>query len=266
MGYIYKIFTSCSNKVYIGQTRQSIEDRYKEHLKNRSASVPYHLYNAMRKYGIETFRIEQIEECDNDVLSEREQYWIQYYDSFNNGYNMTLGGEGNFLYDYREISNKYLELKNEQETAKYFGCSVNTVKKACNYFGISVLKKVQQSGYWDSGQGKARKEKMSQKWKRDNPNKNGLTQNHKDKISQAKKGKYQGINSPNYDKKVSPETREKMIKNSKVAKPVIYIETGKIYSSALQAAKDVGLKSSAGISKCCLEERQTAGKYHWKIN
>ena len=48
----------------------------------------------MRKYGIENFTFEIIEECSQEQLNEREIYWISYYDSFNKekGYNMTPGG------------------------------------------------------------------------------------------------------------------------------------------------------------------------------
>lgn len=46
----------------------------------------------MNKYGISNFTFEIIEECDKQSLNEREIYWIEYYDSFHNGYNMTIGG------------------------------------------------------------------------------------------------------------------------------------------------------------------------------
>jgi hypothetical protein len=50
----------------------------------------------MRKYGIDNFNIEVIEECPEEDLILREAYWISYYDSYKNGYNMTEGkGEGN---------------------------------------------------------------------------------------------------------------------------------------------------------------------------
>lgn len=46
----------------------------------------------MNKYGSEHFHIKLIEETNNP--EERERYWIQYYDSYHNGYNATLGGDG----------------------------------------------------------------------------------------------------------------------------------------------------------------------------
>ena len=44
----------------------------------------------MRKYGLENFTFEVLEECDAAALNERELYWIRKYDSYNNGYNATL--------------------------------------------------------------------------------------------------------------------------------------------------------------------------------
>ena len=63
----------------------------------------YPLYRAMRKYGVEHFKHEVVEECDDTLLDEREKYWISYFDSYNNGYNQTLGGQGVPTNDYKEV-------------------------------------------------------------------------------------------------------------------------------------------------------------------
>jgi hypothetical protein len=55
----------------------------------------------MRKYGIEHFYIELIEETNNP--EEREIYWIEYYKAYKNGYNATRGGDGKYLYDHNAI-------------------------------------------------------------------------------------------------------------------------------------------------------------------
>ena len=76
MAYIYKITNLINNKIYIGKTNRTIEERFKEHCneykKERSEKRP--LYNAMNKYGIENFKIEQIEECSLEESSDRESY------------------------------------------------------------------------------------------------------------------------------------------------------------------------------------------------
>ena len=62
------------------------------------------MYHDMLEYGVENFVVTCVEIVDDaTLLSEREQYWREYYDTFNNGYNATLGGDGSFLYDYDEI-------------------------------------------------------------------------------------------------------------------------------------------------------------------
>jgi group I intron endonuclease len=53
-----------------------------------------HFYNSIKKYGVESFILETLEECGEGVLSEREIYYINHFDTFKNGYNMTLGGDG----------------------------------------------------------------------------------------------------------------------------------------------------------------------------
>ena len=47
------------------------------------------IYQAFNQYGIDNFTFEVIEECEIKKLNEREQYWINYYDCYNNGYNMS---------------------------------------------------------------------------------------------------------------------------------------------------------------------------------
>ena len=47
----------------------------------------------MRKYGIDNFSFEVLEECEQKDLNRLEEYYIQHYDTFYNGYNLTLGGD-----------------------------------------------------------------------------------------------------------------------------------------------------------------------------
>ena len=92
-GFIYIIRNTVNNKVYIGQTKTSVEQRWKEHLRH----APYGdqiINRAMNKYGVDKFYIETLEICDVSVLDEREIYYIDLYDATNKtkGYNVSIGG------------------------------------------------------------------------------------------------------------------------------------------------------------------------------
>lgn len=100
---IYKITNLTNNKSYIGKS-SNIEERFKYHKYNyQSFGKDWNktLYKAFRKYGLNNFSFDIIEEMTKDEYDKfsnnREQYWIQYYDSFENGYNETKGGEGGFI-------------------------------------------------------------------------------------------------------------------------------------------------------------------------
>lgn len=88
---IYKITKISNGKSYIGQSN-NIERRFKEHQqKGASSRIPLDI--AIQKYGVHAFTYEILEECPLDKLNEREKYWINYYDTINNGYNCLPGGE-----------------------------------------------------------------------------------------------------------------------------------------------------------------------------
>jgi hypothetical protein len=83
-----------SGKSYIGKTSKSINERFKEHILD-SVNSERHFHRAIRKYGFEDFTSKILEDnIPNDQIDNREIYWIEYYDTFNNGYNMTKGGDG----------------------------------------------------------------------------------------------------------------------------------------------------------------------------
>lgn len=86
----------------------------------------------MRKYGVENFQIELLEETDNP--EEREIFWIETKRSFKNGYNATLGGEGKKYIDYDLVISTYKNTQSIIDTAKILNineCSVRSILK-CN--------------------------------------------------------------------------------------------------------------------------------------
>ena len=90
MFIIYKITNLINNKIYIGQTTETLAQRFKRHCGYQLNDNTY-LHRAMKKYGVENFIIEQIDEANNqNDLDELELYWMDYYKSYDVeiGYNV----------------------------------------------------------------------------------------------------------------------------------------------------------------------------------
>lgn len=131
MAYIYKITNQINQHSYIGKTEYvNPNRRWKEHLSEATKQRFNHraIYRAIQKYGKENFSFEILEETNNP--NEREQYYILKYNTYHNGYNETLGGDGT----------KYLELPEKEiclyylnhsltETSKHFSHDRETIKK-----------------------------------------------------------------------------------------------------------------------------------------
>ena len=134
MGQIYKITNKINNKIYIGKTVSSINDRFSQHkydaFHENAKGYNFILHKAMRKYGIENFQVEEVEYIKNDYeLEAREKYWIQYFDSIlPKGYNMTFGGEGSIKIDYVKVYNLWDSGKCIAQISKELNCSINQLK------------------------------------------------------------------------------------------------------------------------------------------
>lgn len=97
---VYKITNLINGNLYIGASK-NLTSRMAEHKsrykhKNRT-DYNSHLNRAFRKYGIENFKFEIIEQTSLENLYEKEKYWIFYYEAYTKkeNYNLTPGGEGN---------------------------------------------------------------------------------------------------------------------------------------------------------------------------
>lgn len=178
VGVIYKITNTLNGKIYVGQTRRTLEMRLAEHRYNKNKGKSA-IDEAIVKYGWEgNFTAEVIETCPVEQLNEREMFWIAELKSkAPNGYNLTDGGEG--LMNPSDETRAKMSLAQSGENHPFFGKHRTAEEKA----KIS-----------DKTKGKKRKP---------------FSAEHKAKIS-ANHADVSGEKNPNYGKKTSPETLAKM--------------------------------------------------------
>ena len=145
---IYKITNQINGKCYIGQSIR-IEERFKQHKKecyepDRQGDKP--LYQAFHKYGIENFSFDLVEKCLPEELDDKEVYWIKYYNSYYEGYNATLGGQGK-CFEYKIFFDAWDEGLSVSEIAKKYKVSPTTVRNyLLNYENYSVKESNSRGG------------------------------------------------------------------------------------------------------------------------
>lgn len=178
---IYKIINNINNKIYIGSAI-NINDRFLDHkqMLKRNKHHSKKLQNSVNKHGLENFIFEIIEECGKELLIEREQYWIDELDSYNNGYNS------------RPIASNMLNFVFSTE-------SKEKMKKS--HKGL-------QNGDKHPLYGKKHSEETKEKIRKSKIGKK-LSEETKSKMSKIRKGR----SSPMKGKRHSEETKEKISKN-----------------------------------------------------
>ena len=137
---IYCIENTINQKKYIGQSID-IYRRWKQH---QSGTTGCAISTAIVKYGINNFSFKILELCNQQLLNEREVYWIEYYDTYNNGYNETKGGDnisnrvktpikaydinGNYIKTYESL----------HEAARENNCSVSQIYNVLQHERITA--------------------------------------------------------------------------------------------------------------------------------
>lgn len=244
MGYIYKISNSNNNQLYIGQTK-AINPRtrwYKHryiarHLEDKNVSI---LHRAMAKYGIDTFVFEVIEEVENDLLDEREKYWIKKYNTLTpNGYNITEGGSGTLGFSRPQLEKE--KLKRKQSNIKFYQQHPEAVEE--------------------------RRRKTTELWTDDDYRKR-VTESNK-KFYAEHPNMFKGENNPFYGQHHTEETKAK-IKQSSLHryKPIAKIdkdtnEVIKVYDGIKEAERDLGV-SHGWLSKAAKQNKVAYG-FKWRF-
>lgn len=253
-GIIYKVTNKLNGKVYIGKTFRTLKERWKDHVK-KSNSKKFHFYNAIQKYGKESFDLEIIHEIKgmdqvevNNQLSKLEIEYIKKYDSLNNGYNSTSGGEGVLCFKHSELSKiKMSNAKKGKKLSLEHIHNMSESRKGCVFT-------------------EEHRRKLSEASKR-------LTIESRNKMSRARLGK-----------KMSEETKRKLsitTKNSltpeeinrrkiKISKRVIQCDKdwNEIKEFESIKAASIELKIGDGAISACTKNKKhynTAGGYKWKL-
>lgn len=94
-GCIYRVENINNGMVYVGKTRQDYKIRVMEHFREALNEKTFSIFHKdIRKHGVESFKAILIETIEREqqsdfelVMNNREQYYIDYYDSIDNGYN-----------------------------------------------------------------------------------------------------------------------------------------------------------------------------------
>lgn len=145
-GFIYKITNRVNNKLYVGQTRFTIEHRWKQHIYESKRDLSKPLYRAFMKYGIDNFYIEPIESVEYSKLNEREIFWIAELDTFNKGYNATRGGQGEIIFHQdsmlSEIRDLYLCGFSSIKIGEIYNCSDKTIINLLKGMGVKIRTKL----------------------------------------------------------------------------------------------------------------------------
>ena len=137
---IYKITNTKNLMSYIGKTRRTPNERFREHIKDsRKEKFKNRCFlAALREYGADNFIITTIEYVSDDNASERERYWISYFDTFATGYNSTFGGDGRNTQCLSNAKQLYEDGLTLREIANRYSCDVGTLRKNLRLQGVLI--------------------------------------------------------------------------------------------------------------------------------
>ena len=138
-GIIYKITNKVNGKSYIGQTRYTMEFRWRQHQHKKDNT---YFHNAIHRYGVDNFKIEILEECNVEDLNSREIFYIAKFNTFKDGYNLTIGGDGNrrLLLDdkYSEIKELYLSGFSSNKIATLYKVDKASIVKILKQLDVKI--------------------------------------------------------------------------------------------------------------------------------
>lgn len=263
MGLIYKITNNVDGKIYIGQTRVSEPVRWQQHVwhaNNDPKGDCILLCNAIKKYGKDNFSRVILEKCDNNILNDREKYWIRYYNSSNRdiGYNVEIGGEGHSKFTDEEILTAYKNYGSIIKGSQSIGMSREQFSIRLQALGVETQREVAICQY--DLQGNFIKEYSTLKEAAEVANVNTVTL--------STEGIYNDYIWLRKNSSLSPLDllQQSSYCNKNLQTVLQYSVSGEFvaeHSSAAAASKNTGINVSS--IKAALDGRQvSAGQYLWQ--
>lgn len=247
---IYVITNKINGKQYVGQTKGSLEQRWNQH--KHYASHCYALKAAISKYGADNFSIEQIDSANSrEELNEKERYWIEKLNTLSpNGYNLTTGGDCTTIcQETLDKMSKALQGHPVSEETREKLRVAHTGRQASEETKELISQRMKEQ--WEAGTRKG----------------HPMPDHLKEKLRELSLGRpswNKGLppeQQPHFGKPKPKEVREKIAKS--LSKPIVCVETGKVYASAQDASKELGIQYS-NISRCLHGRSHTCGGYHWR--
>lgn len=111
--------------------------RWKQHIYNSKIGSQYPIHRALRKYGIENFSFSVLEECEISELNNKEVEWITKFNSYEEGYNCTRGGDGYLKIDYNKIFSLWNDGRGAKEISEITGIASSHLTSILHSFDIS---------------------------------------------------------------------------------------------------------------------------------
>lgn len=139
VGILYTITNKINGKQYVGKTYMELERRIKIHEQD-SKKYNRPLYCAFNKYGIDNFYFTQVGMYEEGQLEQEEIWLIKKLDTYKNGYNATLGGDGvrRISHTDEEIIKCFKTTGTLYKTAKKLGYSKDTVQGILKRNGVKT--------------------------------------------------------------------------------------------------------------------------------
>lgn len=255
---VYVIKNDINDKMYVGKTSGNLKSRVCGHVRSSSiGSDNFTIHRAIRKYGKDSFSVTVYASAPPNLLNEIEKFAIQHLDTFKNGYNMTLGGEGVFGFSHTKETRskiskkkKMIPLSEEQkESLKKEVLQINKttgeiIQQYCSISDASDQLSIHSSNISACCRGKLRTS-------------GGYVWKYKDENNLDRRG---------WSVEKRQKMKKRLSKSSKLYKSVLQIDplTNQVITEFSSMKEAVRISGCKNVSMVCRGIRKLSGGYFWK--